>query len=422
MRLCFDTVQLFTSSVEPKDVQIIQSILHILGFPEAALEVFKFYITRRQSLKKEAEYKPRKALAIHEVLKINMSFPVFQLRYCGHLMQRSFDSRPDPRVSGFFPDLWQRELLDIVDSKQSALVVAPTSSGKTFISYYTMKQVIESNKKLKYGTNVRLVVYVAPTKELVCQVAAEVYNHYGPVVGYHLPEYSNSAETCQVLVTIPQCLEELLLDASWKKQIDYCILDEVHCIQEFGTGDSTDNKNNTVVWEHIIDLLPCPFLALSATIGNPNEFQQWLNTTQERYSREVKIVKHQYRWSDLVLHCYLPDTSDASVTSFNTILDRHPKQAVQHVHPLALFIVDRHPNHRVPLRHPTGPRGMFTIIRNYPTNYLPTKILGKIEGINQRTIDRTKQPISQIHQRRIESIEHFLQEEASHCNKTNQGR
>ena len=59
VRLCFDTVQLFTSAVEAKDVQIIQSILHILGFPEAALEVFKFYITRRPSLKKEAEYKPK---------------------------------------------------------------------------------------------------------------------------------------------------------------------------------------------------------------------------------------------------------------------------------------------------------------------------------------------------------------------------
>ena len=392
VRLCFDTVQLFTSAVEPKDVQIIQSILHILGFPEAALEVFKFYITRRPSLKKEAEYKPRKQLATHEVLKINMSFPVFQLKYCGHLMQRSFDSRPDPRVSGFSPDLWQRELLDIVDSKQSALVVAPTSSGKTFISYYTMKQVIESNKKLKYGTNVRLVVYVAPTKELVRQVAAEVYNHYGPVVGYHLPEYSNSAETCQVLVTIPQCLEELLLNSSWKKQIDYCILDEVHCIQEFGTGDSTDNKNNTVVWEHIIDLLPCPFLALSATIGNPNEFQKWLSITQERFGREVKIVKHQYRWSDLVLHCYLPDTNDTNATSFNTILDRPSKPAVQHVHPLACLSLVSIQTTESLYSIQLAPEECLQLFETIQQTIYPPKYLEKLkELVNQQLIEQNNQ-------------------------------
>ena len=59
------------------------------------------------------------------------------------------------------------QVLDAVDKRQSALVCAPTSSGKTFISSYCMHSVISSSKDGR-------VVFVAPTKALVNQVAAQV--------------------------------------------------------------------------------------------------------------------------------------------------------------------------------------------------------------------------------------------------------
>lgn len=68
-------------------------------------------------------------------LDIGTSSLEFQLVQAGPYLDRSMGSAPDPRVPDFEPDKWQREILDEIDVRKSLFVVAPTSAGKTFISY-----------------------------------------------------------------------------------------------------------------------------------------------------------------------------------------------------------------------------------------------------------------------------------------------
>ena len=114
---------------------------------------------------------------------------------------------PDERVRGFNPDVWQAKLLDVVDAGQSALVQAPTGSGKTFIAFYVMERILRTSDD-------GVVVYVCPTKALANQVYAEVQARFSKIYQDGRPfcgiftrdKRSEHCLKCQVLVTVPQCL------------------------------------------------------------------------------------------------------------------------------------------------------------------------------------------------------------------------
>ena len=92
-----------------------------------------------------------------------VSFSRFQLENMGAYLEHETPAEKDKRVDKFNPDKWQRDMFDVIDKRGSALIIAPTSSGKTFASYYCMEQVLRESDD-------GVVVYVSPTKALVNQV------------------------------------------------------------------------------------------------------------------------------------------------------------------------------------------------------------------------------------------------------------
>ncbi|KAJ5042660.1 hypothetical protein J3E72DRAFT_253800 [Bipolaris maydis] len=230
---------------------------------------------------------------------------MFQLEHCGPYLEREIGSAIDERVP-FRPDAWQRKVLDAIDENHSLFVVAPTSAGKTFISFYAMKQVLTNDDD-------GVIVYVAPTKALVNQIAAEIQARFSKsfkrpgksVWAIHTRDYRiNNATGCQILVTVPHILQIMLLaplnaekENSWSCRIKRIIFDEVHCI-----GQAEDG----VIWEQLLLQSPCPIIALSATVGNPEEFSTWLGSTQKANGNKLVTIEHHHRYSDLRKFIYAP--------------------------------------------------------------------------------------------------------------------
>lgn len=215
-----------------------------------------------------------------------------QLKYAGDHLKRTLGTRKDKRVP-FDPDKWQVQLLDAVDSNKSAIVAAPTSSGKTFICFYAIEKVLRSS-------DTDVVVFCLPTKALVNQVSADVYARFNPkntkmsLQGTLMADRSNDPFNCQVLITVPSMLESLLNSRDCSN-IKYIIIDEVHKINDSSLG---------LKMERIIHLARCPLLLLSATLGNLEKFYGWFRSVESSKGRDSELVVHTERYCELKLHVY----------------------------------------------------------------------------------------------------------------------
>ncbi|EGG17780.1 hypothetical protein DFA_08780 [Cavenderia fasciculata] len=277
-----------------QEINLYQSLYHL----SLLLNLYDLtnYINDRFSLKNKEKKEKQQSFENSAI--------VYQMTHSHTTLVRSIGQRKDERVKTFIPDAWQRDLLDVVDKHESALVVCPTSSGKTFISFYILEKVLRES-------NDGMAIYVSPTKALVTQTYCEVIGRFDKsydnicgkdssaqyrMCGIFTRDYRIDEQKCQILITVPQCLELLLLSVSnsnYLSKIKYIIFDEVHQIA---------NGTEGAIWESLLLLNPGPFVALSATVGNTGEFKDWLQEIDPK--RKIHLVQHSNRFNDLKHYQY----------------------------------------------------------------------------------------------------------------------
>ncbi|KAL3907232.1 MAG: hypothetical protein SGILL_008955, partial [Bacillariaceae sp.] len=194
---------------------------------------------------------------------------------------------------------WQCDILQAIDNRESAVVCAPTSSGKTLLSTYTCK-----NAK---GT----VLFVLPSEVLVWQVASTYYQFFKGNVTVCTEQITFQEVTggAQVYIGTPTALERslckvrgiagdemtkgerefMILDGGFS-QFDYLVLDEVHTLNG-PEGDAL---------QRIIKACNCPVLALSATIGNAIQLKDWFANVLNQHI-EAKAIDAPEASTDIVL-------------------------------------------------------------------------------------------------------------------------
>ena len=236
---------------------------------------------------------------------------------------------------------WQCAILQAIDDRQSAVVCAPTSSGKTLLSTYTCK-----NTK---GT----VLFVLPSEVLVWQVASTYYQFFkrNVTVCTELITFQEVTGDAQVYIGTPKALERsiskvrgaagdemtkgerefMVLDGGFQL-FDYLVLDEVHTLNG-PEGDAL---------QRLIKACNCPILALSATIGNATQLRDWFSSVNDKHA-EAKVIDAPAKTQEVVLKEHFARFINLQryVLTESEGKDGKPKQKLIKLHPVAAMTPDR---------------------------------------------------------------------------------
>lgn len=167
---------------------------------------------------------------------------------------------------------WQIEVLNKIKKKESILVKAPTSSGKTFLA-------------TSCGIYHKKVLYICPAKPIAYQVGSNFikmgYKVHFMIEGHAHQTFSTDTN---IYVGIPETIEKYIYKIGIN--FDYAVYDEIHNL----------NKE----YENVINLLDCNFLALSATIKNTDYLKNKIKNNKEIHYVEYNkrfINQQRFIWN-----------------------------------------------------------------------------------------------------------------------------
>jgi len=183
------------------------------------------------------------------------------------------------RIKELYPPQEEAIKAGILDGK-NILLSTTTATGKTFLSELAMVNTALTRRVKS--------VLIVPLRALAYEKFKDLrmYEELGIKVAVSTGEYDSQDEWLEhydIIITTYEKFDSLLRHRpKWLEKVGILVIDEVHYIN--------DSKRGPII-EAIISKLRCiklntQIIALSATIGNPEELAEWLN---------AKLVKSTWR-------------------------------------------------------------------------------------------------------------------------------
>ncbi len=184
-------------------------------------------------------------------------------------------------------DSWQRDAVDALLANQSVVVDAPTTAGKT--------RVVESFFAINIGKPTFRAAYTTPVKSLANDKLHEFREMFGrDNVGIATGDLKENLNAPIVVATL-ESYRNSLLGTEPDLGRNIVVFDEYHYVQDISRGSA---------WEEAIILTPpsCQLLLLSASVGNSQQFCDWLNKIRNQDCMHVRTEGRPVPLEDLV--CY----------------------------------------------------------------------------------------------------------------------
>ena len=184
----------------------------------------------------------------------------------------------DEGIESLYPP--QAEAVDAgVAEGDSVVAAVPTASGKTLVAELAMLSAVERGGK---------ALYVVPLRALASEKSDE-FRRLPVDVGVSTGDYDDRDERLgesDVIVATSEKVDSLVRNGvSWMRDVSCVVLDEVHLIDDSSRGPTLE-----VTTAKLRRLSDPQFVALSATVGNADEFAGWL---------DAELVESDWRPVDL---------------------------------------------------------------------------------------------------------------------------
>jgi len=205
-------------------------------------------------------------------------------------------------------DYFQKQAINSLLDGLNVLVTAPTGSGKTLIAEKGIQKYIEEGQK---------VIYTTPIKALSNQKFHDFKNE-GIDTGL-LTGDRNENPNANLIIATTEILRNMIFSEDKRiKEIGLVILDEVHYLAD---------KERGATWEEIIIHLPkkIKILGLSATIGNENEFLNWIVSQRG----PTDLIKSDIRPVPLEISLITSTQNDDQITTIKSTKDKKNKKIFQ---------------------------------------------------------------------------------------------